>query len=112
MRGKIFGVLTLILGFAALGISADHWIHVRVTESGPDGDRVRVNIPLELAEAVLPTIKAANLKDGKVKVDGQAFGQVDLRALLEAVRKAGDNQFVTVESKQENVEVAKAGEYL
>jgi len=67
---------------------------------------------LSLAEAVLPTIKAANLSEGKVKVEGHALDQVDVRAILEAVRKAGDNQYVTVESKNENVEVAKSGEFL
>jgi hypothetical protein len=65
-----------------------------------------------LAEAVLPTIKVDNFCEGKVKVQGHAFDQVDLRAVLEAVRKAEDNQYVTVESKDENVEVAKAGEFL
>jgi hypothetical protein len=45
-------------------------------------------------------------------VAGQALDQVDLRAILEAVRKAQDNQYITVESKHENVEVAKAGEFL
>jgi hypothetical protein len=101
-----------MLAFAALGMPADRWLHVRVTESGPDGDRVRINIPLSLAEAVLPTIKAHQFSDGKVKVEGHALDQVDLRAILEAVRKAQDNQYVTVDSKHENVEVAKAGGFL
>ena len=112
MMKKTLGVTIFILAFAALALPADRWIHVRVTESSPDGDRVRINIPLSLAEAVLPTIKAGNLSEGKVKVEGRTFDQVDLRAILEAVRKSGDNQFVTVESKHENVEVAKAGEFL
>jgi hypothetical protein len=112
MMKKPLGVMVLMFVFAALAMPADRWVHVRVTGSGPDGERVRINIPLSLAEAVLPTIKAANLRDGKVKVEGNAFDQVDLRAMLEAVRKAGDNQFVTVESKKENVEVAKSGEFL
>jgi hypothetical protein len=101
-----------MLAFATLAMPAERWIHVRVTGSGPDGERVRINIPLTLAEAVLPTIKAANLSEGKVKVAGRAFDQVDLHALLESVRKAPDNQFVTVNSKDQDVEVAKAGEFL
>ena len=112
MMRKTLGAMVLLFAFAALGMPADRWIHVRVIESNPDGDRVRINIPLSLAEAVLPTIKAANLSQGKVKIEGNAFDQVDVRAILEAVRKAGDNQFVTVESKNENVEVAKSGEFL
>ena len=112
MMKKTVGVMVGMLVFAALALPADRWIHVRVIESGPDGDRVRVNIPLSLAEAVLPTIKCDKLNEGKVKVEGHAFDQVDVRALLEAVRKTGDNQYVTVESKDQNVEVAKAGEFL
>jgi len=112
MMRKTLGLTVSMLAFAALAMPADRWIHIRVIESGPDGDRVRINIPLSLAEAVLPTIKSDKLCDGKVKVEGRAFDQVDLHALLEAVRKAQDNQYVTVESKDENVEVAKAGEFL
>jgi hypothetical protein len=112
MMKKTLGVMVLIFVFAALAMPADRWLHVRVTESGPDGDRVRINIPLSLAEAVLPTIKADKFRDGKIKMAGHAFDQVDLRALLEVVRKAQDNQYVTVDSKDANVEVAKAGEFL
>ena len=112
MMKKIVGVMVGILVFAALASPADRWIHIRVIESGPDGDRVRVNIPLSLAEAVLPTIRSDKFCNGKVKVDDHAFDQVDVRALLEAVRKTGDNQYVTVESEDQNVEVAKAGEFL
>jgi hypothetical protein len=112
MMRKTLGVMVFMSAFAALAMPADRWIHVRVTESGPDGDRVRINIPLSLAEAVLPTIKSDKFCDGKVKVEGHALDQVDLRALLEAVRKAQDNHYVTVESKHENVEVAKDGEFL
>jgi hypothetical protein len=112
MMRKTVGVMVSMLAFAALAMPADRWIHIRVIESGPDGDRVRVNIPLSLAEAILPTIKSDKLCDGKVKVEGHPFEQVDLPALLEAVRQAQDNQYVTVESKDQNVEVAKAGEFL
>ena len=112
MMKKTLAVMVSMLAFAALAMPADRWIHIRVIESGPDGERVRINIPLSLAEAVLPTIKADKLCEGKVKVDGRPFDQVDLHALLEAVRKAQDNQYVTVESNHQNVEVAKSGEFL
>jgi len=112
MVRKTVGVIVSMLAFAALAMPADRWIHIRVIEAGPDGDRVRVNIPLSLAEAILPTIKSDKLCEGKVKVEGHPFEQVDLPALLEAVRQAQDNQYVTVESKDQNVEVAKAGEFL
>src|SRR5712692_12536 len=36
--------------------SKDRWLHVRVISSDAKGETVRVNVPLELAEKVLPTI--------------------------------------------------------
>src|SRR4029077_2257049 len=36
--------------------SHDRWLHVRVTNPGNNEETVRVNVPLELAEKVLPTI--------------------------------------------------------
>jgi hypothetical protein len=61
-----------------------------------------------LAEKVLPTITADKLQNGKIKVNDQDLKGVDLRALLEAVREAPDNEYVTVESPHENVRVAKS----
>ncbi len=94
---------------AGLAVAADRWVHVKVIENGEDGDRVHVNIPLSLAEKILPTIKADNLHDGLIKIDGHAADKVDLRALLEAVGNAQDNEYVTVDSRHENVRVAKSG---
>ena len=37
---------------------------------------------------------------------------VDLRAILDAVRTAKDGEYVTVQSKESNVRVAKSGGYL
>jgi hypothetical protein len=37
------------------------------------------------------------------------FEEVDIRAILEALRSAPENEFVTVESAKENVRVAKSG---
>ena len=97
---------------AGLAAAADRWVHVRVIENGEDGERVRINIPLSLAEKVLPTIKADKLRDGKIKVDELSTDQVDLRALLEAVRDAQDNEYVTVDSRHETIRVAKSGGFM
>jgi hypothetical protein len=104
-------VLTWVMT-AGLAAAADRWVHVRVVENGEDGERVRINIPLSLAEKVLPTIKADKLRDGKIKVDELTTDQVDLRALLEAVRDAQDNEYVTVDSRHETIRVAKSGGFM
>src|SRR6267143_1556087 len=62
-------------------VSKDRWLHVRVISSDAKGETVRVNVPLELAEKVLPTINKERLHDGKIKIDDAHVNDVDLRAL-------------------------------
>src|ERR1700739_871072 len=50
-------------------VSKDRWLHVRVISSDTKGETVRVNVPLELAERVLPAIHQDRIHDGKVKID-------------------------------------------
>lgn len=87
--------------------SADRWLHVRVISTEAKGETVRINIPLELAEKVLPTINKDRLKDGKVRIDEACTHDVDLRSLLDAVRTSKDGEFVTVQSNDSDVRVAK-----
>jgi len=90
----------------------DQWIHVRVESKEAKGETVRVNVPIELAEKVLPTINHENLQRGKVRIDNAHLDDVDLRALLDAVRSSKDGEYVTVESKEDNVRIAKNSGYL
>jgi hypothetical protein len=91
--------------------SRDRWLHVRVDNPDSKEETVRVNIPLELAEKILPTINRDRLQSGKVKVDEIDCHGVDLRALLDAVRTSKDGEFVTVQSKDSDVRVAKQNNY-
>jgi hypothetical protein len=90
----------------------DRWLHVRVTNPGNSEETVRVNVPLELAEKVLPTINKNRLHSGKVRFDDVDCHGVDLRALVDAVRTSKDGEFVTVQSKDADVRVAKQNGYL
>jgi len=92
--------------------SKDRWLHVRVISSDAKGETVRVNVPLELAEKVLPTINKERLHNGKVKIDDAHVNDVDLRALVEAIRTSKDGEFVTVQSNDCDVRVAKQSNYL
>ena len=87
--------------------STDRWLHVRVISTEAKGETVRINIPLELAEKVLPTINKDRLKDGKVRIDEACMHDVDLRNMLDAVRTTKDGEFVTVQSDDSDVRVAK-----
>jgi hypothetical protein len=92
--------------------SHDRWLHVRVTNPGDKEETVRVNVPLELAEKVLPTINKDRLHSGKVKFDDIDCHGVDLRALVDAVRTSKDGEFVTVQNRDSDVRVAKQNGYL
>jgi ABC-type oligopeptide transport system substrate-binding subunit len=85
----------------------DRWLHVRVSNPGSKDETVRVNVPLELAEKVLPTINQDRLHRGKVKFDDIDCHGIDLKALADAVRTSKDGEFVTVQNKDSDVRVAK-----
>ena len=91
--------------------SHDRWLHVRVDNPDSKEETVRVNVPLDLAEKILPTINKDRLQSGKVKVDEIDCHGVDLRALLDAVRSSKDGEFVTVQNKDSDVRVAKQNNY-
>jgi hypothetical protein len=92
--------------------TSERWLHVRVIESGHKGDTVRVNVPLEMAEKVLPAINKDRLRNGKVQINNSELNGVDLKTLLEAVRSSKDGEYVTVESDDNDVRVAKQAGYM
>jgi hypothetical protein len=91
---------------------SDQWIHVRVESKEDKGETVRVNVPIEMAVKVIPAINHDRLRDGKVRIDNADLNNVDLRTLLDAVRSAKDGEYVTVQSNEDNVRVAKNAGYL
>ena len=90
----------------------DRWLHVRVISSDAKGETVRVNVPLELAEKVLPAINHDRLHGGKVKIDCAHVNDVDLRVMVEAIRTAKDGEYVTVQGTENDVRVAKQDNHL
>jgi hypothetical protein len=97
---------------ATTSAKADRWLHVRVISTDGKGETVRVNVPLELAEKVLPAVNHDRLHNGKVKIDCAHVNDVDLRALAEAIRNSKDGEYVTVQGSDNDVRVAKQGGYL
>lgn len=112
-RRLLISVLLIAgLAAAALASPSDYYLHVRVVEEGPDGESVRVNIPIQLAGKILPLIESDDFKGGKVRLDRGDMDAARLREIWSAVREAPDGEFVTVESRHENVRVARSGGYL
>jgi len=120
---RIFPVLAFLSAsflFAPLGVDAqsngsqasaaahgDRWLHVRVISADAKGDTVKVNVPLDLAEKVLPAINHDRMHNGKVRLGNVECDGVDVRALLDAVRSSKDGEFVTVQKKDADISVAK-----
>jgi hypothetical protein len=91
--------------------SKDAWIHIEVHENGDDGDKVSVNLPLSLADVALQsTIEEHGLSDGKITIDDGDITVTDLRRMWRELKNAGDAEFVTVESDDENVKVYRKGD--
>jgi beta-xylosidase len=97
---------------ASSSSSKEQWIHVRVESTEDKGETVRVNVPVEMAEKVLPAINKDKLRNGKVHMDAAHLEEVDLRTVLDAVRTAKDGEYVMVQSKENDVRVAKSNGYL
>lgn len=116
---RIFAIL-ILAAFALLpsallaqnNAKSDQWIHLRVENKDGGGETVRVNVPIDMAVKVLPTIKHNQLHDGKVRLDCAHMDDVDLRAMLDAIRGAKDGEYVTVQSNENDVRVAKNAGYL
>lgn len=96
------------LAFTAKAAPAttERYIHVKVDDS-TKGESVNVNLPLSMAAAILPTVNKGTLHNGHVTIGEADFNGVDVRALLDALRTAPDNEFVTVKQKDQDVRVAK-----
>jgi len=100
---------TLIAAATAIAAGPERYLHVKV-EDGEKGESVNVNVPLSMAEKILPTINNGDLHQGRVTIHNTDVNGVDIRAILDAVRNAPDNEFVTIKEKgKDSVRVAKSG---
>lgn len=91
----------------ALAAGNERYLHVKV-EDGAKGESVNVNVPLSMAEKILPAINHKGLHNGCVTIDKADMEGVDVKAILDAVRTAPDNEFVTVTERNQNIRVAKS----
>ncbi len=107
---RLLALITLTLFCLCLpAAAADRWFHVHVED---DGETVNVNVPLSVAEGVLPAIDIDELNGGKLQIDDLDLDGFDLQQMLAALRDAPDANFVTVKSDDESVRVAKEGGFL
>jgi len=88
-----------------LAAPADRYLHVQVNQSR--GENVNVNLPLSVAEKVLPTLDKGPLHQGRVTVPNDALQGIDLRATIEALRSSPDNKILTVKDGSQDISVEK-----
>jgi hypothetical protein len=112
-RAGRLAAAALIALFAAAGTAAadDLWLHVAVDE-GPEGARVRVNLPLAMAETALGMIPEEELRGGKIRFDDSDITLAELRQLWRELEDSPDATFVEVEEGDQRVMVSKSGGYL
>lgn len=101
------GFLIAANAAAASAGSPDRYLHVRVQDS-TEGESVNVNIPLAMAEKIVPAIHNDKLHDGRITVDQDKMKEVDIQAVLQAIHSAPDNEFVTIQQKDQNIRVLKS----
>jgi ribonuclease HI len=90
----------------ALAVTATRYLHVKVTNP-TSHELVRVNVPLILAEKIIPAINHGELRDGKVHIGHMNADEVNVRAILDALKTAPEGEFVTVQNLSDDVRVAK-----
>lgn len=97
----------LAAGSLVWAASGEHYLHVKVNNPKTQ-ELVRVNVPLSMAEKVIPAINKGQLQNGKIHINGDfKANDIDIRALLAAARSAPEGEFVSVQQPNEEVHVAK-----
>ena len=91
--------------------TTERYLHVKVDDAAK-GESVNVNLPLSIAEKILPTVNKGTLHNGHLTIHEADFDGVDVHALLDAIRTTPDNEFVTVKEKDQDARVAKSNENL
>jgi hypothetical protein len=86
--------------------SPERYLHVKVSNPSTH-ELVRINLPLSLAEKVIPAINHGQLQNGKVQIGDFKANDVDVRAILDALKTAPEGEFLSVQQPDSNVRVAK-----
>jgi len=107
IRSVLFGVLSAVVlsGSAMAGDQA--WLHIRTDSNDPDGGRVRLNLPIEMIESLLPMIETDDFGNGRIRINDTDLDAAELRKMWNAVKGSRDGQFVSVEDRNQSIHVAK-----
>lgn len=96
-------LLTATVLYAA---TTTRYLHVRVSNPR-NHELVRVNVPLMLAERVIPAINHGELRNGKIHIGKFEVNNVNIREIIDALKTAPEGEFVSVQNTDSDVHVAK-----
>lgn len=121
MRKRTMGGVALLAAAAmlagaelrpALAGGEGKWIHIRVLDRGEGGETVKVNLPAAILETMADAIEADHFSDGQIRINNGNIKPEQLRAVWQSLKSTRDMEFVTIESRDETVRVAKSGGFL
>ncbi|MGI8783571.1 MAG: hypothetical protein ACR2L2_07990 [Acidobacteriota bacterium] len=112
MFKRIACALVVLFAVGAVAAASDRWLHVRVESFDKDKENVRINLPLSLVEQLIPAIETKEFRGGRIQLGKGKLNGIDLRRIITAVNQMPDSEFVTVQTGNQNVRVAKANGYL
>lgn len=114
----LFLIAALVFGITLTGSTAafaEKWIHVKVNEKDDD-TKVSVNLPMSLISAALAMIpeevREEVDREMEVALNDVPFTWDDLQTFWDELRNAPEATFVTVQTRDETVEVRKEGDYV
>ena len=110
LAGAVCLLVASVTGMTASVLAApppERYLHVKV-EDAKEGESVNVNLPLSIAEKILPTVNKGDLREGHVTISKPDLDGIDVKGLLDAIRTAPDNEFVTVKQKDQDIRIAKS----
>jgi len=110
------GTLLVAAGLGSgLGLAAPadgKWIHVRVVDGDDRATNVKINMPVSALITMADSIEDEHFKDGHVRIGHEGIDAAKLRSVWQSVRNAQDMDFITIESDDETVRVAKSGRFM
>jgi len=113
MAGGVAALLAAGLALApALAQSGGRWLHVRVVDGSVKAATVKVNLPVSVLETMAQAIEDDHFHDGRIELGHDGIDAAQLQEMWKAIRASQDMEFVTVESDDATVKVAKSGKYL
>ena len=102
--------LVVLPAVAAHAENGTPWIHIRVEEA-KEQSKISVNLPLSVVEVALEAAPEIIESHGNIHLGEHEKIKVEsLRKIWQEVAGAGDAEFVTVESEEENIKVVRKGD--